>query len=148
MQTVNTKEYLDMACALLAEGQTGVPVPVAGTSMTPFLRPGDTVYLELPRENLRRGDVVLFVRPGGRYILHRIVGIRGGGFTIVGDSQTVREPVGRDQIRAVVTRAVCRGRPCGPGSLRWRFFATLWRWALPIRRPLQRLWEKFKKFTR
>lgn len=149
MQTVDTKEYLDMVCRLLAEGKTRVPVPVAGSSMVPFLHPGDTVYLDLPGK-LKKGDIVLFTRPGGRYILHRIVKVHpDGSFTITGDAQTFPEPVaGADRIKAVVTHAVCRGKPVKPGSFRWQFFATVWRWALPLRRQIMTCWGKVKKPTR
>lgn len=150
VQSVDTKEYLDMVCGLLAEGKTGVPVPVAGSSMVPFLRPGDTVYLDLPREQPRRGDVVLFTRPGGRYILHRIVKVYpDGSFLMAGDAQTFLENVdGSHRIKAVVTGAVCRGKRQEPGSLRWRFFATVWLWVLPLRRQIMSGWEKLKKITR
>ena len=146
MRTVDTREYLDMVCGLLAEGKTRIPVPVAGTSMTPFLHPGDTVYLDLPGETLKPGDVVLY-RRGGQYVLHRIHSRRtGGGFFIVGDSQLALEPVEKTQICAKMTAANC-GRMLTPKDLRWRFFATLWR-RLPLRRIAMALHSKLKTRTR
>ena len=145
---VDTKEYLDMVCGLLAEGKTSVPVPVAGTSMTPFLHPGDMVYLDLPKTPLKKGDIVLFTRPDGRYILHRIVSVnRDGSFTMLGDAQTEREPVaGPEFIHARVTGALHKGRRLTPKSRRWRFFATVWMHPLvvPLRRTILIVVSKFR----
>lgn len=137
---VDTKEYLDMVCGLLAAGQTNVPVPVAGTSMTPFLHSGDTVYLNLPDSPLKKGDIVLFTRPGGQYVLHRIVAVhRDGSFTLLGDAQREYEPVsGAEYIHARATGARHKGQLLTPQSRRWRFFATVWMHPLivPLRRTI------------
>ena len=47
---LDTQKYLDTVCDLLRQGEHSVAVPVAGSSMTPFLINGDTVYLDLPEE--------------------------------------------------------------------------------------------------
>lgn len=141
---LDTKEYLDTVCQLLSQGHSCVPVPVAGTSMTPFLQPGDTVYLDLPRRNPKKGDIVLFVRPDGRYVLHRIVAVnRDGSYILLGDSQTMRETVDSvHRIRARVTGASHRGKRMTPKSFRWWFFATVWRIMEPLRPRLLGLWYR------
>ena len=75
MHILDTQAYLNTVCDMLAPGQTLVPVPVAGTSMCPFLHPGDTVYLSAPDRSPEVGDILLFRRPTGPYILHRVIGI-------------------------------------------------------------------------
>ena len=50
---LDTQSYLDAVCDLLREGHTHVSVTVAGTSMTPFFDPGDTVFLTCPSGPLR-----------------------------------------------------------------------------------------------
>ena len=146
-RTLDTKEYLDTVCDLLARGSTCVPVPVAGTSMVPFLPPGDMVYLDLPEHPLRAGDIVLFTRPDGRYVLHRIVKrCSDGSFILLGDAQTLRERVeGFSRIRGIVTRASHRGKMLTPASLRWIFYAFPWRWAEPLRPRLLGLRERLRK---
>ena len=130
---LDTKSYLDTVCDLLRAGHTHVPVTVAGTSMTPFFGPGDTVYLDLPREPIRVGDVILFARFGVKYVLHRVVRVfPDGTLELLGDAQVRSERVHPDLVRAVVT-AVRRGEKLHDGhSLRWRFFRGPWR---HIRRP-------------
>lgn len=142
-RTLDTKEYLDTVCALLEQGNTCVPVPVTGTSMTPFLDPGDTVYLQLPDRPPEIGDIVLFTRPDGQYVLHRIVAREpDGSFQLLGDRQTLREHVPAGQILARVCRATHRGRPLTPASFRWKFFAVLWRKLEGIRPRLLGLWYR------
>lgn len=147
---VDTKEYLDMVCGLLEQGHTDVPVPVAGDSMIPFLHHGDMVYLRRPDSPLKRGDIVLYVRPGGQYVLHRIARCNpDGSFLLLGDAQRVREPVkGPEQIRGRVSAVTHRGRHLTPDSLRWRFFATVWITLRPLRGGLIQLISAIKRRTR
>lgn len=149
-RTLDTKEYLDTVCELLQQGHSCVPVPVAGQSMIPFLHPGDTVYLDLPDSPLKKADIVLFTRPDGRYILHRIVKVNpDGSFILLGDAQTMRETVDSiGRIRARVTQVSCRSRLLTPKSLRWLFFATVWLWLEPLRPRLMGLWARLHKKTR
>ena len=113
---LDTKSYLDTVCALLREGHTHVPVTVAGTSMTPFLDPGDTVFLDLPRKPIGVGDVILFARFGTTYVLHRVVGVFPDGSLelLLGDAQVRSEPVRPEDVFQRLTgyvrqRAVNRG---------------------------------------
>lgn len=144
MRIVDTQEYLHQVCAMLAEGRTSVPVPVAGNSMCPFLHPGDTVWLDLPEGTLRKGDIVLFTRASGQYILHRIHGEIPGGFLLLGDNQTAPEPVPAERIRAIVTRCKRGDKLMAPGNPIWWFFARIWPRLVPIRRKLAVLVQKRK----
>lgn len=146
-KTVDTKEYLDMVCQLLDQGERDVPVPVSGSSMTPFLHPGDRVFLNRIESSPEKGDIVLYTRPGGRYILHRIVAAKpDGSFILMGDAQQKPErlPDGRC-IRGRVTGADHKGKLLTPGSLRWRFFATVWLWVIPIRHRIMTFVGKLKQ---
>lgn len=146
-RVVDTKEYLDMVCELLAQGRKLVPTPVAGSSMTPFLHNGDTAYLDLPDTPLKKGDIVLYTRPGGRYILHRIVKVnRDGSFLMLGDAQTDLERIqSAEQIHARVSKATHKGKTLTPKSPRWRFFATVWVWLWPIRPQMVKLATALKR---
>lgn len=149
-KVLDTKEYLDMVCELLRQGQTHVPVPVAGSSMVPFLHNGDTVYLDLPRTPLKKADIVLYTRPDGHYILHRIIRVNpDGSFIMMGDAQQEREWIESErQIHARVTGALHKGKQMMPGSLRWRFYETVWLWVIPFRRLLMATVPKLKNRTR
>lgn len=95
--------------------------------MTPFLDPGDTVFLDLPERPCEPGDIVLFTRFGGRYVLHRVVKVHPDGtLDLLGDAQLRPERIAPGQIHAIVTGARRGGRYLNEKSLRWRFFQGPW----------------------
>ena len=121
-----------------------LPLVISGSSMTPFLVHGrDTVYLSRLERPVRRGDMLLYLRDNGRYILHRVWKVEPDGtFTIVGDAQTELERgIREDQIIAIVTAAVRKGRRIGPGDFWWEFFEKVWIRMVPLRRFLVRLYS-------
>lgn len=137
---LDTKSYLDTVCELLRSGHAHVPVNIAGTSMTPFLDPGDTVFLDLPDGPVEKGDVILFQRKNSQYVLHRVVGISPDGtLELLGDAQLYSEPVHPARVRAVVTGARRGSKLLGPGSLRWRFFRGPWQHCRRLRPYVNRI---------
>ena len=143
MKMVDTKEYLDMVSGLLQEGRKNVPLTVAGSSMTPFFHHGDTVYLNPPAEPLKKGDVVLYVRPTGQYVLHRIVKVNAdGSFIMLGDVQTQREWIeGSAAVRGIVVKVQHRGKVLTEHSFRWRFFEKIWPNVVPLRPAIMSAWK-------
>ncbi len=143
---LDTEAFLDTVCELLRQGQTDVAIPVAGGSMVPFLHHGDTVCLNLLDSAPKRGDVVLYRRESGRYILHRIYRMRrDGSVLMVGDAQQEIEILpSRDMICARVTSARHQGKLCQPGQLRWWFYRRVWLRLRPVRYFLMSLrgWKK------
>ena len=63
---------------------------VDGSSMEPALHAGDLVVLR-PRPSYRAGDVVAYRGPGGRLIIHRVVGETDGGLLVRGDANAVAD---------------------------------------------------------
>lgn len=119
----------------LLETADQLPLTVTGSSMTPFLVHGrDTVYLSKADRPLGRGDIVLYRRINGDYILHRICAVEGECFATVGDAQTrIEHGVTAGQILAVVSSASRKNKRQAPGCFWWDFFAHIWiRW-IPIR---------------
>lgn len=141
IRLLDTQQYLDTICQLLRQGEKSVSVPVAGSSMVPFLIHGDTVFLELPDTPIKRGDIVLYTRNNGRYVLHRVYKVnKDGSFLMVGDAQVLLEYLpGRDQIHARVTEAKHRGKILTPKNLRWWAYRHIWLWLRPFRPALMRL---------
>ena len=112
----------------LLEDTEAVPLVISGSSMAPFLVHGrDTVYLSKVKHPLKKGDMILYCRDNGAYILHRICRAEEGTYTLVGDAQTRLEPgLRQDQVLAVVS-AVCRkGKILRRGSFWWDFFERIW----------------------
>ena len=146
MVVLNTEAYLDEVCRMLEEGRENVPVPVRGVSMRPFLRDGDYAYLSPLPGKVKRGDILLFQRKNGQYVLHRVYKIRKDGvLLLLGDSQTRTEPVLPGQLRGKVSFVRCGDQDCCPGSLRWWFFAQPWRVLAPQRPRIAKLLALFRK---
>lgn len=146
---LDTQLYLDTVCELLEQGETSVAVPVAGSSMTPFLINGDTVYLDLPQTPVKRGDIVLYTRDSGRYVLHRVWRAnKDGSFLMVGDAQLELEYIpGMERIRARVSYVRHKGKCNHPNGFRWWFYRYPWMWLRPMRHVFMNMreWFRFKK---
>ena len=132
--------------ALMEETGT-VPLVISGSSMTPFLVHGrDTVYLSKATAPLKRGDMILYRRDNGAYILHRIFQAEGECYTLVGDAQTLLEPgIRADQVLAVVTAVRRKGKLLKKGSFWWDFFENIWIRMVPLRPAARAVYSCFVK---
>ena len=123
-----------------------LPLTITGNSMSPFLIHGrDTVYLSRLTRPARRGDVLLYRRDNGAYVLHRVYAVKAEGYTMVGDAQTELESgIRPDQVVAVMARATRKDKELRPGDFWWDFFETTWLRFLPMRRPIHKLYTIIK----
>ncbi len=138
---VDINEYMPMVTELIMQGES-VSFTVTGESMSPFLRHGrDQVLLSAPATPPVRGDIVLFRRANGQYVLHRVLRrMKDGNYAIIGDAQQqIESPISPTQIIATVTQVCRNGKPLTPKSFLWRFFAGPWLTMLPLRPFLRRL---------
>jgi hypothetical protein len=95
----------------LLRGGTSVRLEVTGHSMTPLIRNGDVVTLE-PLQGRRPavGEVVALV-PGGRLLVHRVVGFCRGQALCRGDvAAGVDPPTSPHELLGRVTRVERGGR--------------------------------------
>ncbi len=75
-----------------------------GDSMEPLLHSRkSTVVIEKPQVALKKYDVVLYRRPAGEYVLHRIVKVRARDYLICGDNRIYAESVPGEWILGVMT---------------------------------------------
>lgn len=112
-----------------------VPLVISGSSMAPFLvHNRDTVYLSKIQRPLKRGDMILYRRSNGRYVLHRIYRAGQGTYTLIGDAQTALEQgIFPDQVLALVSTVRRKGKLLQPGSFWWEFFQRVWIRLVPFR---------------
>lgn len=113
-----------------------LPLQVSGNSMFPFLtHRRDTVYLSRLTRPARRGDILLYRRDSGAYVLHRVFAVGEGSLTMLGDSQLSPEPgIRQEQILAVTEQVIRKGKTLRAGDPVWEFFAKTWLWLYPVRR--------------
>ena len=113
-----------------------LPVQVSGNSMFPFLTHGrDTVYLSRLTRPARRGDILLYRRDSGAYVLHRVLKVEEGSLTMLGDGQLAPEPgIRPEQVLAVTERVIRRGKDLSASDPGWRAYTALWLALHPVRR--------------
>ena len=77
-----------------------------GVSMMPLLRHDrDIMIIHAKDRPLKKNDAVLYRRPNGQYILHRIVQVRKDGtYRIIGDNCYQSEFVPEDRIIGILTQ--------------------------------------------
>ncbi len=76
---------------LLADGMS-VEIRVTGNSMSPCIRGHDVVTLEpIAGRQVRVGDVVVFPRPDGRLVIHRVVALDAARLRTRGDAASAAD---------------------------------------------------------
>ena len=77
--------------------------PTVGVSMLPMLKSGrDSVVIEKKQARLKPLDVALYKR-GEKYVLHRVIETREGGYVIRGDNCYADELVPEEAVFGVLT---------------------------------------------
>lgn len=136
MQTVTVPmESLVEIIKLQLESGGKANLTVTGSSMLPMLRNRrDTVTL-IPISQPKKGDVVLFQRKTGGYILHRIVAVTKEGYICCGDNQAEKEPVTDEQMIAVVDAFTRKRKRYTVGAPGYRLYTAVWVNLFFLRRP-------------
>lgn len=111
---------------------------VTGGSMLPMLRPmKDRVLLTTP-EKYVKGDIILYQRENGKYVLHRILQKKEEYCICCGDNQWEKERVEDTWVLAVVTDFYKHRKKYSVTNKRYRLYKWAWVSLFPIRRVL--LW--------
>ncbi len=140
-------EWMSALKPLMDEGRELKLCPV-GSSMVPFVVGGrDAVILCSPKlKKPARGDIALFSREDGLFVLHRIHHIRKDGYYMLGDAQTwIEGPVKADNIQAIATAVIWKNkiiRCDGPGM---KFLTKTWLILRPVRPLIFRLYRFFRR---
>ena len=141
-KTSKTVSIQDLAPLIVQKVNAGgrAEITVTGRSMLPLLLDRVSRVRFRAIGEPKRGDMVLYRRTNGTYVLHRIVRCESDGtYTMCGDGQTLLEPgLRREQLLAQV-EAFARRR-------RWRSIKApvynLW-WRIHLAdRPLRRFWQR------
>jgi hypothetical protein len=112
-----------------------------GTSMMPLLREGrDSVALVAP-DRIKRGDILLYRREDGQFVLHRLLRIeKDKTLTFCGDNQSrLEKGISPDAVIARVAYFWRDDKRVSPKSLRYFTYRTAT--VLPPLRAL-RVWRK------
>ena len=121
-----------------------VTLTVTGRSMRPlFFHKRDRVILSAcDPYSLKRGDVPLYRRDNGQYVLHRIVSVYDDTYTLTGDAQWQLETdLPKDHVLAVMTGFIRKGKTVDCHHFGYRAYTALWMWLLPLRPFIARIFR-------
>ncbi len=138
VRRIKSEELFPVINEIMDRGRS-VRITVTGTSMYPFLRDNkDGVELsKVEFDEIKSGDIVLVVREGGQYILHRVKRKKKDCFYIIGDAQQRTEgPLRPSHLVAVVTAVWRSDKQILCSSLGWRALSFFWLWVRPFRKLL------------
>lgn len=84
----------------------------SGVSMQPYIKDKiDKVTITNLSSDPQKGDVVLYKRENGRFVLHRIVGVGEQGYIMRGDNQWFCEyPIKKESIKAILKSVEHNGK--------------------------------------
>lgn len=118
------------------ELRAGKPVvaQTVGDSMQPLLFQGKTQVVLVPLSGpLKRGDLPLYQRPSGQYVLHRIVRAENGVYYTRGDNRYGAERVEPDWVLGVTTEVLRDGRTIRVSDFGYRCYVAVWLASYPVR---------------
>lgn len=126
-----------------------VPLVISGSSMDPFLVHGrDTVFLTKLTRPVKRGDMLLYRRANGQYILHRVYRAGEDTLQLIGDGQVHIEPgIRHSRVLAVVSAVRRKGRLLEPGHPTWVFYEKIWIRLIRCRPRLLGLYRRLRPGT-
>lgn len=116
--------------------------PNEGDSMMPLLREHkDIMVIRKITEPLKRYDAVLFKRPSGRYLMHRIVKVCGNGtYLIAGDNRHFEETVPEEWIIGILDEVIRDGKHISVTSCEYQNYLK--------KVPWHRFWLKVKWYAK
>ena len=106
--TLSSEALFAVASQAAAEGRS-FTIAGTGTSMAPFIDPeNDRLMLSpLPDRELLPGDIVLYSRPDGKAVIHRVLRVHRDSIDMLGDGQLwVEEHVPKERAAALVTKVI------------------------------------------
>lgn len=105
-----------------------------GSSMEPLLYDTSTTVVAVRCEgDLLPGDLPLYKRPNGQYVLHRIIRVEDDAYYIRGDNQTGLERVPKTWVLGVVTAISRKGKEYSVTDTSYRFYVHFWNAIYPLR---------------
>ena len=117
-----------------------------GPSMQPLLYARDTLVVIRPVDgDLGRGELPLYKRPNGKYIMHRIIRVRKDAYITRGDNQYLNETVPKEWVLGVVCEIHRRGKAFKTDAYLYRLYVWFWLFSYPVRHALYSLYKRIKK---
>ncbi|MCR5848941.1 MAG: S24/S26 family peptidase [Lachnospiraceae bacterium] len=123
---------------LLSENKSVQLHPI-GYSMYPLIVPerDEVIISPLRNHKIRRGDVLLYKRKSGKFVLHRVYKIRGDSLFFVGDNESeIEGPLNISQVYGIMSSFYHNGRLYRSKNPFYIISYNVWLFLLPFRKPI------------
>jgi hypothetical protein len=147
---ISLDEFSSVILPML-EKNIDVPITTTGDSMYPLWKhKRDMVVLtNCDKFNLKRGDIPLYKRPSGQYVLHRIIKVNKNSYDMCGDAQwNIEYNIPKENIIAVVKSFTRKGREYSSNNFSFRVYSDIWMRLLPLRRINLRIYRKLSSILK
>ena len=126
MNEYSLDEYIPLIREVVESGGEFRMYP-RGTSMLPLLRQGKDSVALVKAEAVHRGDILLYQRANGQYVLHRVVRVRRDGtIWFSGDNHLpIEKGIAFEQIIASVSAVFRDKKRKSSAALKMRIYAIL-----------------------
>ena len=144
---ISTKDLMPLISDILKTAER-VRFTVKGNSMYPLIR-GNMDEVEVIKcDSIGKYDIVLYKRPDGAYVLHRVLKKQDGALSIAGDfEQEIEHPVYENQVIAKVDNIIRAGGRVIPCSNKlYKVYCVAWSLALKNRRKILRTLKKLRRW--
>lgn len=140
-----SREDFSSTILLMLEKNMDVALTITGNSMYPLWKhKRDSVILSnCNRFNLTKGDIPLYQRANGQYVLHRIIKVNRDSYDMCGDAQfQIEHNLPKENIIAVVKAFTRNGKSFNCSCYLFKIYSILWMWLFPLRRNCERIYRK------
>ena len=93
----------------------------------------DAVFLSALDREIKKYDVLLYRDSADRYILHRVIGIKGDTLVIRGDNTYKKELVPKERVIAYMVSFTRKGKHHKVDEFGYKFYSRAWNFLYPIR---------------
>lgn len=139
-----------MESPLAKEIVSGKPVVTmtSGDSMEPLLYHRSTrVVIWKAEGTLKKGDLPVYRRPSGQFVMHRIIRVDDSYYYTRGDNRIGLEQVPKEWVLGIVTEIYRKGRHINVTDCNYRLYVKVWNLIYPIRYILYRVKRAKRKWT-
>ena len=122
-----------------------------GTSMMPLLKQHRDLFTvkHKGKDRCKAGDVVLYKRTPGKYVLHRIVEVRPDSYVMLGDNCVAKEyGILDSDILGVMTSYVRKGKSHTVNDRSYRIYSSYIMHTIPVRTAFKKLCFRSRRLAK
>ncbi|MEG2044813.1 MAG: S24/S26 family peptidase [Clostridia bacterium] len=139
---VNLEDMYPFMNEMLSAGKE-IEITITGDSMFPTLHNRRDMVVLAKTEDFKRGDIVLYRRKTGQFVLHRIVRISDEDLFLVGDNQKdIESGITKADVIATVKEITRNKKHFSVTNKRYRLYSYIWLLIIPFRRYITHFMKK------